>query len=129
MKASGGERHRELMVLSVAVTVGEQPTQRMGQELEPDRERSWAMEQGLSFLRRQIDKGLEVKGNRLLKRTEDVLEGAALDRDVEIETDRFPIAVPALGVAVQSSVRQLEACRIFPCHHSVRYSFRPSLTT
>jgi hypothetical protein len=95
------------MALSVAITVCEQSAQSMRQELEPNWERSWAMEQGLSFLRRQVCNTLEVKGNRSLQRTEYLLERAALDRDVEIEADRLPITVAAFGIAPETSGRQL----------------------
>ena len=90
MRASGGKRHRELMALSVAITACEQAAQRMGQELEPDRERSWTMQQGLPFLRRQVCDASEVKRDRFPERTEYLLERAALDGDVEIEANRLP---------------------------------------
>jgi hypothetical protein len=65
------------------------------------------MKQGSSFLGRQIRDALEIEGGRSLERLEHLLEGAALDRDVEIETERLPVAVPAFRVAAQVSRRQL----------------------
>ena len=106
MSASSGQRHRKLMASSVAITVREQPAQRMGQELEPDRERSRAMEQSALFLWRQVRDTCEIQRNRLLERAEHLFEGAALDRYVEIEADRLPLAIPAFGIAAQTSGRQ-----------------------
>jgi hypothetical protein len=79
----------------------------MGQELEPDLERCRRVEQVASFLRRQLRYACEVKGNPFLERAEDLFERPALDRDVEIEADRLPIAVATLSIATQTSVRQL----------------------
>jgi predicted RNA binding protein YcfA (HicA-like mRNA interferase family) len=107
MRASSGERHGELMVLSVAVTVREQSAQYVRQELEPNRQRSLTMEQGASFMWRQVRDALKIEENRFLERTEDLLEGATLDRDVEVEADRLPIAVATFGIAAQISGRQL----------------------
>jgi hypothetical protein len=94
----------------------------MPQEFEFDGERSGAMEQGLLFVGWQIRDPFQVEGNRVVKRSKHLLERAALDRDVEIEADRLPIAAPAFGVAVKGSVRQLETCRILPHQDYVSYS-------
>ena len=57
------------------------------------------MEQSPSLMWRQIRDTFQIKRNRILERGEHLLEGAALDRDVEVETDRFPIAIATFGVA------------------------------
>jgi hypothetical protein len=75
----------------------------MGQELEPDREWCWAMEQSASFLGWQIRDALKVERNRFLEGAEHLFEGTALDGDIEVEADRLPITVLAFGVAMQSS--------------------------
>jgi hypothetical protein len=54
------------MALSIAITVRKKSAQRMGQELEPERERGWAVKQGLSFVGREVPDALEVQGNCLL---------------------------------------------------------------
>ena len=111
MRASSGKRHGELMALSVAITVGEQAAQGMGEKLQPDRERCRTVEQTAPFVRREIVDAFEVKQNRFPEGTEDLLERPPLDRDVEIEADCLPIAVPAFGVAAQTSGCQLQALR------------------
>lgn len=101
MKDSSSERHCELMAVSVTITVSEQSAQRLRQKSEPDRKRRRTTEETPLFLGRQIRDALQIKRDRFLERTEDLLEGVALDRDVEIEADRLPIAIPAFGVAAQ----------------------------
>ena len=86
------------MALSVTLSVCEHRAQRMGQELEPDRQRCRTKQESTA-IGRQIRDAFQVKGNCLLERGEHLLEGAALDRDVEVETDRFPIAIATFGVA------------------------------
>jgi hypothetical protein len=108
---SGGQRHRELMPLSVASTAVEQSTKRVSEELQSDIERRRTIEQGSPLLRRQIRNGLEVQRNRLLKGGENLLEGVALNRDIEIEADRLPVAITAFGVAAKNSRRQLRTFR------------------
>jgi hypothetical protein len=51
------------------------------------------MEQSLLFLWRQIRHALKIEGNCFLERTEYFFEGAALNRDVELEADCLPGAV------------------------------------
>lgn len=65
------------------------------------------MEQSPLFPWRQVSDRLKVQRDRFLERTEDLLEGTTLDRNVEVEADRLPIAVAAFGVAAQTSGRQL----------------------
>ena len=106
MRASSDQGQGELMALSVAVTAGEQSARRLRQELQPDQERHRAIEKGWSFLWRQIGNGLEIQRDGLLEPVEYLLKGSALDRNVELEAGRLPIAVQAPGVAMQSSGRQ-----------------------
>jgi hypothetical protein len=94
------------MALSVAVIAKEQSARRLRQELQPDQERHRPMKKAWSFLWRQIGDGLEIQRDRLLKPAEYLVKGSALDRNVEIEAERLPITVPALGAAMQSSGRQ-----------------------
>jgi hypothetical protein len=79
----------------------------MGEEFQPDWQWCRTVEQITSLLGRQAGDGFEVKRNRLLEGSENLLERAALDRDVEIEADRLPLAVATFGIAAQTSVRQL----------------------
>ena len=102
------------MALSVTITVGEQPPQRMSQEFQLDRKRCRTMEQSTLFLRRQIRHTFQVQRDRFLERLEYLLEGAALDCNVEIEADRLPIAIPAFSVAAQTSGRQVQTFRTQP---------------
>jgi hypothetical protein len=107
MRASSGKRHRELMVLSVAVTVRQQSTQCMSQEFEPDWKWCRTVEQVGSFVWRQVRNAFEVKRDRILEGAGNLLERCALNRDVEVQADRFPVSVATLGIAAQTSQSQL----------------------
>ena len=64
------------------------------------------MEQSSSFLWRQVSDSLEVQRDRFTQRAEHFLQRAALDREVEMEADRLPVAIPTFSIAAQTSGRQ-----------------------
>jgi len=99
------------MPLSVASTAAEQSTKRVSQELQPDIQWRRPIEQGRPLLRRQIRDGLKVQRDCLPKEGENLIERAALNRDIEVEADRLPVAIAAFGVAAKSLRRQLEPFR------------------
>ena len=94
------------MAPSGAVSAEEQSARRLRQVLQPDQERHRPMEKGWSFLWRQIGDRLEIQRDRFLELVEYLLKRSTLNRNVDVEADRLPIAVPASGEAMQNSGRQ-----------------------
>jgi hypothetical protein len=100
------------MALSVGVTACEHSACRVREELQPDKKRHRPAEKGRLLVCREIGDGLEVQRDRFLERAENLLEGAPLHRDVEVEANGFPIAVSPFGIAVKRSRRQLLTLRL-----------------
>jgi hypothetical protein len=100
MMLSGRQWHGELVSLYVVGVGRKQPSRRMREEFQPDREGRRALKQRRLFLQRQIGDGLEVQRDRFPKGRKRLVKGPTLNRYIEVETDRLPAFVPAFGVAV-----------------------------
>jgi hypothetical protein len=73
----------------------------MSDKFKPNGQGRIASEQRSLLLQREVRHGLQIERDGFLKGAEHLFEPVSLDRDVEIEADRLPIAIPALRVAVE----------------------------
>ena len=99
------------MTLSVPDIAREQSARRVRQELQSDDERHRTVKKGRLLVPREIGDRLKIQRDRFLQRSEHLLEGASLHRNVEVEANGFPVVVSAFGIAVKRSRRQFHTFR------------------
>ncbi len=99
---------REVMTTLLFIAPHKQAAKHIGQELRPYEKWRGSVEQMTSLLFRKIRDRGQVELDRVIQGMKNVLKGSALDRNIQIQADRFPIALSPFRIASQD-----------PAHHPI----------